>query len=75
MNAKEFHMVIMFMANVWSERVALDLFGPVMGAHFFSKWLSADHTDLGTMRLFYEMDTEYLQKLIDAAVDHYSSMY
>lgn len=72
MEAKDFHKVIMFMANAWSREVAHDIFGTVMGDHFFSKWSSADRADLGTMRLFYQMDTVYLQKLIDAALNHYS---
>ena len=53
------------MANHWDKDTAIEIFGEVMGNHFFSKWASAKNPDLGTMRLFYEMGPNYLQKLID----------
>lgn len=53
------------MANRWDKATAIEIFGEVMGNHFFDKWASAKDPDLGTMRLFYEMGTGYLQKLMD----------
>lgn len=71
MEAKDFQKVIKFMANQWSKEVAHEIYGTVMGDHFFEKWKSANHSDLGTMRLFYAMSDNYLQLLIDAALEHY----
>lgn len=72
MEAKDFQKVIMFMANVWSRQVSHEIYGSVMGDHFFDKWQSADSADQGTMRLFYSMSDHYLQALVDAALYHYS---
>lgn len=72
MEAKDFTKVIMFMANQWSKEVAHQIYGKVMGDHFYNKWTGAGTSDLGTMRLFYSMSEEYLQQLIDAALKHYS---
>ena len=71
MEAKDFQKVIKFMANHWSKEVAHEIYGTVMGDHYFEKWKSANYSDLGTMRLFYAMSDDYLQLLIDAALEHY----
>lgn len=74
MKAKEFKNVILFMANRWSKQTAIEIFGEHMGEHFWSKWFAAlgagfDYAykgpDYATMRLFYEMTEDYLQKLLD----------
>jgi hypothetical protein len=65
MKAKDFRLIIMFMANRWSKDVAIEIFGEVMGNHFFSKWCGNETPDHRTMRLFYEMSDNYLQQLID----------
>lgn len=65
MNAQEFKSIILFMANHWDKDTAIEIFGEVMGNHFFSKWAAPKDPDLGTMRLFYEMSTDNLQKLLN----------
>jgi hypothetical protein len=53
------------MANQWSKDVAIDIFGKVMGEHFWSKWVGNESPDHRTMRLFYEMSDTYMQQLLD----------
>lgn len=65
MEAKDFRAVILFMANKWNRETAHKIFGTVMGDHFYGKWYDSDNPDLGTMRLFYDMDDKYLQSLLD----------
>lgn len=66
MNAKNFRAVILFMANQWNKDVAIKIWGESLGLHFFSKWNArGTSADEGTMRLFYEMTTDNLQKLLD----------
>ena len=38
MEAKKFRNVILFMANRWDKRTAIEIFGEDMGIHFWSKW-------------------------------------
>lgn len=61
------------MANHWDKDTAIEIFGEVMGNHFFDKWASAKDPDLGTMRLFYEMGWSYLQKLLDYIQNNYNN--
>lgn len=70
-DAKKFHKVIMYMANRWSREESIRIFGNVMGEHFWDKWYSGDHPDLGTMRLFYQMDFSYMQKMFDYIEENY----
>ena len=65
------------MANRWCKKVAIEIFGENMGLHFWDKWIASYDTggdvkyvhykgpDYATMRLFYEMSDDYLQKLLD----------
>lgn len=77
MKAKEFKKVILFMANRWCKKVAKEIFGEVMGLHFWDKWIDAYETnhkgpDYATMRLFYEFDENYLQELLDYIEANYN---
>lgn len=73
MKANEFRKVILFMANRWSRQTAIEIFGKDMGEHFWIKWLGGWSDELNnyrgpdyaTMRLFYAMSDDYLQKLLD----------
>lgn len=68
MNGKDFKKVILFMANQWDENVAKEIFGSNLGAHFWSKWKAETmrfNADMGTMRLFYEMTDDNLDKLVN----------
>lgn len=65
MNAKNFRAVILFMANQWTKEVAIEIWGKDLGTHFYGKWNAEDTPDMGTMRLFYEMTEDNLQKLLD----------
>ena len=81
MKAKEFRKVILFMANRWNKKTAIEIFGAIMGLHFWGKWLDAYETggsvhykgpDYATMRLFYEFDDYYLQILLDYIDEDYN---
>lgn len=81
MKAKEFKKVILFMANRWDKKTAIEIFGEVMGMHFWGKWIAAYGDELtpsyrgpdyATMRLFYEFDENYLQELLDYIEANYN---
>lgn len=76
MEAKKFRNVILFMANHWDKRTAIEIFGEVMGMHFWSKWRGTieihGYPDLGTMRLFYDMGNKYMQILLDYIEANYN---
>ena len=76
MEAKKFRNVILFMANRWDKRTAIEIFGEDMGIHFWSKWRGTTERygfpDLGTMRLFYDMGNEYMQIFLDYIEANYN---
>lgn len=69
MKAKDFKRMVLFMANRWDEQRASEIFGSVMGEHYWNKWCGVSERtgspDIATMRLFYEMDEDYMQVLCD----------
>lgn len=71
MNASDFRRIILFMANKWDYEMSLSIFGNVMGSHYWLKWCQYHDVspDYATMRLFYEIDDENLQKLIVRALE------
>lgn len=75
MKAEDFQRVVLFMANRWDRETATEIWGKVMGEHFWSKWVGVcertKYPDLATMRLFYDMSPNYLQKLIDYVEANY----
>lgn len=78
MTARDFKRVILFMANRWERNTAIDIFGEVMGLHFWNKWVgnieyNYQNPDQATMRLFYEMSDNYLQVLLDYIDDNYDA--
>lgn len=80
MEAKEFRKVILFMANRWDKETAIAIFGSNLGQHFYGKWVDAygepytpsyNGPDYATMRLFYDMTEDNLQKLLDYVEANY----
>lgn len=76
MEAKDFKKVILFMANAWDKKTAIIIFGNNMGTHFWNKWCGSCKKgewlpDYATMRLFYEMSDNYLQRLLDYVDNFY----
>ena len=75
MKAKEFKKVILFMANRWDKKTAIEIFGEGMGMHFWGYWefeCDTNSPDYATMRLFYKFDEDYLQILLDYIDEHYN---
>ena len=81
MEAKKFRNVILFMANRWCKETAIEIFGEVMGMHFWNKWVSAygdeekqvyRGPDYATMRLFYELSEDNLQILLNFIEANYN---
>lgn len=73
MTGKEFKNVILFMANAWTREMAHEVFGEIMGDHFYDKWHSAGGGDKGTMTLFYEMSDWYLEDLCRRANEYFAN--
>lgn len=62
------------MANMWSRKMAVEIYGNVLGNHFYDKYLyeGGETPDQGVMRLFYDMTFDNLQLLINKALDYYA---
>lgn len=69
------------MANRWNKKTAIEIFGAIMGLHFWGKWIATygepytqtyKGADYATMRLFYEFDDYYLQILLDYIDEDYN---
>lgn len=69
------------MANRWDKKTAIEIFGAIMGLHFWCKWVDAygeqytatyNGPDYATMKLFYEMTDDYLQILLDYIEKNYN---
>lgn len=71
MDGKDFKNIILFMANRWCHEEAVKIFGKILGDHFWSKWCGPQDPDMGTMRLFYDMGTENIDRLIAYIKDNY----
>ena len=63
MEAKEFRKVILFMANRWNKETAI-----AYGEPYTSSYNGPDYA---TMRLFYDMTEDNLQKLLDYVEANY----
>ena len=65
---------VYYMANAWSKKEAINLYGKIMGEHFWYKWCTAgEYPDLCTMKLYYNMTAKYREMLVSRAIEVYEN--
>lgn len=65
-----------FMWNVWTKDVCLEIYGKVMGEHFWSKFIGyhdAGGFDHAVAKMYADISDHYRDDLVNAAIEYYKN--